>query len=80
MFRTPSGACGRLLAAQSPARSAINPTGDEIPDYFRPFTPLIDAKAAGELLGVPHTWLLAQARCRSDTPPPARALRPLQRG
>jgi hypothetical protein len=28
----------------------------------RSFTPLIDAKAAGELLGVPHTWLLAQAR------------------
>jgi excisionase family DNA binding protein len=28
----------------------------------RGFTPLIDAKAAGELLGVPHTWLLAQAR------------------
>ncbi len=26
------------------------------------FTPLIDAKAAGRLLGVPHTWLLAQAR------------------
>lgn len=26
------------------------------------FSPLIDAKAAGELLGVPHTWLLAQAR------------------
>jgi excisionase family DNA binding protein len=26
------------------------------------FTPLIDAKAAGQLLGVPHTWLLAQAR------------------
>lgn len=24
--------------------------------------PLIDAKAAGELLGVPHTWLLRQAR------------------
>ena len=23
---------------------------------------LIDAKAAGELLGVPHTWLLRQAR------------------
>jgi excisionase family DNA binding protein len=30
----------------------------------RSFTPLIDAKAAGELLGVPHTWLLAQARER----------------
>jgi excisionase family DNA binding protein len=27
-----------------------------------PFAPLIDAKAAGRLLGVPHTWLLAQAR------------------
>jgi excisionase family DNA binding protein len=26
------------------------------------FTPLIDARAAGRLLGVPHTWLLAQAR------------------
>ena len=26
------------------------------------FTPLIDAKAAGRLLGVPPTWLLAQAR------------------
>jgi len=26
------------------------------------FTPLIDAKAASRLLGVPHTWLLAQAR------------------
>ena len=27
-----------------------------------PFAPLIDAKAAGRLLGVPNTWLLAQAR------------------
>ncbi len=26
------------------------------------FAPLLDAKAAGRLLGVPHTWLLAQAR------------------
>jgi excisionase family DNA binding protein len=26
------------------------------------FVPLIDARAAGRLLGVPHTWLLAQAR------------------
>jgi excisionase family DNA binding protein len=25
-------------------------------------TPLIDARAASKLLGVPHTWLLAQAR------------------
>lgn len=28
----------------------------------RAFTPLIDAKAASQLLGVPYTWLLAQAR------------------
>ncbi len=28
----------------------------------RTFAPLLDAKAAGRLLGVPHTWLLAQAR------------------
>ena len=28
------------------------------------FTPLIDAKAASELLGVPYTWLLAQARAQ----------------
>jgi excisionase family DNA binding protein len=33
-----------------------------IPAGSRPFTPLIDARAAGRLLGVPHTWLLAQAR------------------
>jgi hypothetical protein len=26
------------------------------------FAPLLDAKAASRLLGVPHTWLLAQAR------------------
>ena len=26
------------------------------------FTPLIDAKAASGLLGVPYTWLLARAR------------------
>jgi hypothetical protein len=25
-------------------------------------SPLIDAKTAGELLGVPHTWLLREAR------------------
>lgn len=28
----------------------------------RAFTPLIDAKAASNLLGVPYTWLLSQAR------------------
>ncbi len=29
---------------------------------FSSFTPLTDAKAASILLGVPYTWLLAQAR------------------
>jgi excisionase family DNA binding protein len=33
-----------------------------IHDQPRPFPPLLDAKAASQLLGVPHTWLLAQAR------------------
>jgi excisionase family DNA binding protein len=33
-----------------------------IHDDAAPFAPLIDAKEAGRLLGVPHTWLLAQAR------------------
>jgi excisionase family DNA binding protein len=33
-----------------------------IHDQGAPFAPLIDAKVAGRLLGVPHTWLLAQAR------------------
>jgi excisionase family DNA binding protein len=33
-------------------------------DRARAFTPLIDAKAASKLLGVPYTWLLAQARAR----------------
>ncbi len=35
------------------------------PDQPRSFARLIDAKAAGEMLGVPHTWLLAQARNRN---------------
>ncbi len=47
------------------ARNTINRMADDAPDQARPFMPLIDAKAAGELLGVPHTWLLAQARARN---------------
>lgn len=39
---------------------AARPLGAHEPVHG--FSPLIDAKAAGELLGVPHTWLLAQAR------------------
>jgi excisionase family DNA binding protein len=33
-----------------------------LPEQPKPFARLIDAKAAGRLLGVPHTWVLAQAR------------------
>jgi excisionase family DNA binding protein len=53
------------VAAAGPARFAIpDPAARPTPGESRPFTPLIDAKAASELLGVPHTWLLAQARER----------------
>jgi excisionase family DNA binding protein len=44
-------------------RCAIpEPASHATPGDAHPFTPLIDAKAASQLLGVPHTWLLAQAR------------------
>jgi excisionase family DNA binding protein len=33
-----------------------------VEEHASAFSPLIDARAAGRLLGVPHTWLLAQAR------------------
>jgi excisionase family DNA binding protein len=49
-------------APTRPARNAINPAGNEHSNQARIFTPLIDAKAASRMLGVPHTWLLAQAR------------------
>lgn len=45
----------------SPARFAI-PDRTPADVDRRPFAPLIDAKAASQLLGVPHTWLLTQAR------------------
>jgi excisionase family DNA binding protein len=37
-------------------------TPDPAEHIRRAFTPLIDAKVASTLLGVPYTWLLAQAR------------------
>ncbi|HEX5308059.1 MAG TPA: helix-turn-helix domain-containing protein [Solirubrobacteraceae bacterium] len=44
------------------------PTSPTVPDTpqrrHRPINELIDAKAAGVILGVPYTWLLAQARAR----------------
>jgi excisionase family DNA binding protein len=47
----------KRAASQLPRRR-----GRSIHDEGAPFVPLIDAKAAGQLLGVPHAWLLAQAR------------------
>jgi excisionase family DNA binding protein len=43
------------LGAPRHGRGAAQP-GEQRPE------PLIDARAAGRLLGVPHTWVLAQAR------------------
>jgi excisionase family DNA binding protein len=48
----------RKRAASLPPRRR----GRSIHNQDASFAPLIDAKAAGRLLGVPHTWLLAQAR------------------
>jgi excisionase family DNA binding protein len=42
---------------RNPVRQIVNKLGAR-----HAFTPLIDAKAASTLLGVPYTWLLAQAR------------------
>lgn len=51
----------RLL--MDPARQGIpHTTNAPAHGEARAFTPLIDAKAASLLLGVPHTWLLTQAR------------------
>lgn len=44
----------RALGIIAKARSIAGHTGG--------YTRLIDAKAASHLLGVPHTWLLSQAR------------------
>jgi excisionase family DNA binding protein len=48
---------GDMRAASARVLSRARRIGEQ-----RTFSPLIDAKAAGRLLGVPHTWLLAQAR------------------
>lgn len=65
---------GKVNNSTSKTLSPINPQkhpkpythqkfGGRIGKHIRrAFTPLIDAKAASTLLGVPYTWLLAQAR------------------
>jgi excisionase family DNA binding protein len=47
-------------------RSALSPRRGArgVHERDAPFAPLIDAKAAAQLLGVPPTWLLAQVRAR----------------
>jgi excisionase family DNA binding protein len=53
-----------------PRAPATNPTRDTHPprpapaaqQQTKPFAQLIDAKVAGRLLGVPDTWVSAQAR------------------
>ena len=49
-------------ASAGPALGAIDPGGRETHGQPHQFTSLIDAKSASGLLGVPYTWLLAQAR------------------
>jgi excisionase family DNA binding protein len=46
------------------AVAAFTKTTDREPTTIRARSAAIDAKAAGELLGVPHTWLLAQAHAQ----------------
>ncbi|MGH2902735.1 MAG: helix-turn-helix domain-containing protein [Solirubrobacteraceae bacterium] len=53
----PPHSAQRLRAGAARLRHGARGVGAE-----QTFTPLIDAKAASRLLGVPHTWLLAQAR------------------
>ncbi len=51
------------LAHRTHRERNVHPnSGHGAHDRPRAFTPLIDARAASELLGVPYTWLLAQAR------------------
>jgi excisionase family DNA binding protein len=60
-----------MRRTRSPARRAVRPHAlvslrrlRSIKGAAEPkvFAPLLDAKEASMLLGVPHTWLLAQAR------------------
>ena len=60
---TPQPATRLHTGTVMPGRRAIpDPPKHPLPAPERGFTPLIDAKAASQLLGVPYTWLLAQAR------------------
>lgn len=59
--RPPRTALGTRVGA---ATKAALQKGRGIASVPVTFARLIDAKEAGEMLGVPHTWVLAQARAR----------------
>ncbi len=61
----------KIALTQHPRPYPVRTTGGRVkqqirrafnPRARRAFSPLIDAKAASTMLGVPYTWLLAQAR------------------
>jgi excisionase family DNA binding protein len=56
---------GGASAARARLSSALARRGVSAPGARQGSEPLIDARAAGRLLGVPHTWVLAQARAGS---------------
>jgi excisionase family DNA binding protein len=60
--RTRPGAAGVLDRARIPRRLPRRARAAYAHDGQGAFTQLIDARAAARLLGVPHTWVLAQAR------------------
>lgn len=69
-MRKPTGPA-RIALTRYPRPYPVRTTGGRIKSQVRralgshvrgAFKPLIDAKAASTLLGVPYTWLLAQAR------------------
>jgi excisionase family DNA binding protein len=48
----------------TPTGEKSRPTATPAQPPVKPFNELLDAKAAGRRLGLPHTWVLAQARAR----------------
>jgi excisionase family DNA binding protein len=62
MCTHPTGAARRRHMRRGAAPILSRHRARGIHEAAAPFAPLMDAKEAGRLLGVPHTWLLAQAR------------------
>jgi excisionase family DNA binding protein len=61
-MRRPTGPAAIALK-RHPHPYPVRTSGGRVKQHIRrAFSPLIDAKAASGILGVPYTWLLAQAR------------------